>query len=176
MKLCPQPRIKLGRPGIASCAVLKISAAPAHLGMTSMACAALALLAAVSGGLAKPVHEFSGFMMVANRGAGTVSFIDPSSLEVTVTFDMPDEGEPMYIAYDYSRRSRMLVADRKNERLVAAQLRGNNVRATRRKPFLPLPAGPFHTMSAQFFVTEVRTLPESSLNCAPKLAFPKLLS
>eukprot|EP00892_Ulva_mutabilis_P009288 jgi/Ulvmu1/6731/UM030_0066.1 len=95
-------------------------------------------------------------MMVANRGAGTVSFIDPTSLEVTVTFEMPDEGEPMYIAYDYSRRSRILVADRKNERLVVAELRGDSVDLTRRKSkrFLPLPAGTFHTMSTQFFVND----------------------
>ena len=121
--------------------------------------AALALLGAASCAVAKPIHNFSGFVMVANRGEGTVSFIDPTTLEVATTFALPDSGEPMYIAYDYSRRSTILVADRKNERLVVAQLRGDEVKPMRRKDkrFIPLPEGPFHSMSTQFFVTDVRS-------------------
>lgn len=124
---------------------------------TTLAMAAM-LLSSSSSAIAKPVHNFSGFVMVANRGEGTVSFIDPSTLEVALTFEMPDEGEPMYIAYDYSSRSRILVADRKNERLVVAQLRGSNVKLIgRNKRFIPLPEGPFHTMSTQFFVNDPET-------------------
>eukprot|EP00892_Ulva_mutabilis_P009284 jgi/Ulvmu1/6728/UM030_0063.1 len=124
--------------------------------------AAFALLATASacGSLAMPVHGFTGFVMVANRGSGTVSFIDPASLEVNATLDMPDEGEPMYISYDSSTRSRILVADRKNARLVVAELRGgdvmlsSNASAGHGSLQLPLPAGPFHSMSSQFFVNE----------------------
>lgn len=128
------------------------------LSLTTACTAFTMLLASATHVAAKPVHEFSGFMMVANRGEGTVSFIDPTSLEVTTTLDMPDDGEPMYIAYDYSRRSRLLVADRNNSRLVVAELRGDSVNLARRlsKRFLPLPEGVFHTMSTQFFVNEVR--------------------
>jgi len=91
-------------------------------------------------------------------GEGTVSFIDPSTAAVKLTFRLPDDGEPMYIAYDYSDRSRILVADRRNDRLVVAELRGDTVELIRRKSrrFLRLPAGAFHSMSSQFFVTEVR--------------------
>lgn len=123
--------------------------------LSTAACAAVLLASCCA--MAMPVHNFSGFMMVANRGEGTVSFIDPESLEVTTTFTMPDDGEPMYIAYDYSRRSRILVADRANSRLVVAQLKGDEVSLIGRgKRFIPLPEGAFHTMSTQFFVNDVR--------------------
>lgn len=127
--------------------------------MISVACLlTLLLITAASSVAAAPVHNFGGFVTVANRGEGTVSFIDPSTAAVKLTFRLPDDGEPMYIAYDYSDRSRILVADRRNDRLVVAELRGDTVELIRRKSrrFLRLPAGAFHSMSSQFFVTEVR--------------------
>lgn len=142
---------------------------------------AAALLTAASLASASLVHEFGGFVTVANRGEGTVSFIDPDTLSVSHTFKLPDDGEPMYIAYDYSSRSRILVADRKNERLVVAELRGGEIKLIKRKSrrFLPLPPGPFHTMSSQFFVTEVclyiHTLPNhvvEASRCLKGLAQP----
>lgn len=126
--------------------------------MASLILSILSGLVLMTGCRARLRHDFSGFAMVANRGEGTVSFINPSTLDVTCVFHLPDDGEPMYLAYDYSKRARVLVSDRKSEGFVVAELRGSRVEKPRRinQRLLPLPAGAFHSITTQVFVDDVR--------------------
>ena len=47
-----------------------------------------------------PAHNFEDFIAVANRNGGTVSLVDPDSLETVVEYPLSDDGEPMYVNYD----------------------------------------------------------------------------
>ncbi len=49
-------------------------------------------------------------VVIANRGSGTVSVIDADKDEVITTYDMPNEGEPMYVVYNNSNNT-YLVGD-----------------------------------------------------------------
>ena len=42
-------------------------------------------------------HTFEDFVAIANRAAGTVSLVDPVTLETMVEYELPNGGEPMYV-------------------------------------------------------------------------------
>jgi hypothetical protein len=42
-----------------------------------------------------PSHSFGNAVAIANRAAGTISLVDPESLETVTEYLLPDDGEPM---------------------------------------------------------------------------------
>ena len=96
------------------------------------------------------IHNFGGHVAIANRNAGTISLVNPRTLETAASFTLPDNGEPMYFAYDIFR-SFLWVGDRANSRIVVMKLRGNRIKLLPpgKKRFLPLAEGTFHTMPTQ---------------------------
>ena len=55
--------------------------------------------------------------MVANRASGTISVIDAASNTLIGTYDMPDDGEPMYVVH-VPNVNAVFVGDRANNRVV----------------------------------------------------------
>jgi len=58
-----------------------------------------------------------GNVVIANRASGTISVIDVASDKVSATYQMPDNGEPMYVVWS-PRNKTVLVGDRANNRVV----------------------------------------------------------
>ncbi|MFK5973107.1 MAG: hypothetical protein QM485_07480 [Flavobacteriaceae bacterium] len=50
-------------------------------------------------------------MAVANKGDGTVSFLNAKTNELIDTIDLPGEAEPIYVVY-VSRTDKVYVGDR----------------------------------------------------------------
>lgn len=44
-------------------------------------------------------HTFEDFVAIANRSGGTVSLVDPDTLETMIEFELPNGGEPMYVIF-----------------------------------------------------------------------------
>lgn len=59
-----------------------------------------------------------GKVVVADRASGTISVIFTRNDRLVGTYDMPDEGEPMYVVYS-PIEDRVFVGDRANDRVVA---------------------------------------------------------
>lgn len=57
-------------------------------------------------------------VVVANRGAGSISVLDAKAGELLWTVALPGGGEPMYVTSDRTH-DRIFVGDRKNDRVVA---------------------------------------------------------
>jgi DNA-binding beta-propeller fold protein YncE len=77
-------------------------------------------------------------VVVANRGAGSISIIDARSDELLWTVPLPGGGEPMYVTYD-QMHDRIFVGDRKNDRVVAFSAADLSVEGT-----APAGKGVFH--------------------------------
>ena len=81
---------------------------------------------------------FVHHVVVANRGAGTLSVFDANTDELVSTVTLPDDGEPMYVTYD-AARDRVFVGDRANNRVVAYDAADYEVAA-----LIPVGEGVFH--------------------------------
>jgi DNA-binding beta-propeller fold protein YncE len=77
-------------------------------------------------------------VVVANRGAGSISVIDGDRDELLWTVPLPGGGEPMYVTFD-QKHDRIFVGDRKNDRVVAFSAADFSVAGT-----VPAGEGVFH--------------------------------
>ena len=91
-----------------------------------------------------PSHAFGDHVAICNRGGGTISLVDPNTLEST-EYELPDEGEPMYFGLSQAK-SELWVGDRANNRLVIYRMKGCQVELD---GYVDTPAGLFHSMITQ---------------------------
>lgn len=99
-----------------------------------------------------PNRGFENFITIANRAAGTISFVNPRSLRSELNYKLANGGEPLYFVCLFRPLRRqgleLWVGDRKNSRLEILNIRNRRVRTT---GFLPTPNGTFHSMLTQRF-------------------------
>lgn len=87
---------------------------------------------------AKPAHRA---VVIANRGSGDISVLDPATDTVAMTVPLPagpNAPEPMYV-FDGKAKNRVFVGDRANDRIVVFKSPGYHVEAT-----VDVGAGVFH--------------------------------
>ena len=99
---------------------------------------AILLLAFATQSPALDLFSSAGRIVVANRADGSLSIIDVNTDQLIRTINMPDDGEPTYLAYS-PQRHRLLVVDRANDRVVVYRAGSLALEDT-----VPIGAGGFH--------------------------------
>uniref|UniRef100_A0A7S1THC1 SMP-30/Gluconolactonase/LRE-like region domain-containing protein n=1 Tax=Compsopogon caeruleus TaxID=31354 RepID=A0A7S1THC1_9RHOD len=89
--------------------------------------------------------SLQGTLVIANRGSGTLSVVDPITLANITEVTLPDHGMPMYVN-SVPATGEVWVGDRNNSRMVIYKIDGTELVYD---GYVPVEAGVFHSITTQ---------------------------